>query len=153
MIKILQYGNPILEQLSTEVTDVKDKEVLKLIDEMVKLLDREQEHSAGLSAPQVGKLLRIAICRRTDLEEKREGKSRKKLKAEWEVMINPKIVEKSKEDHEAWEGCLSINYGDLFGKVSRPKEIKVEYLDRDGNKKEIAAVDFFSHVFNMRLII
>jgi len=148
MLKIIQYGNPILEERSLEVTDYNNKEIQNLIDEMLKVLDKEKDHSAGLSAPQVSNLLRIAICRRTDIEEKLVGKAKKEkiTNPDWEVMINPELVYTGKEISINWEGCLSINYGDLFGKVPRSKEIEVKYLDRVGNYKNLKAEGFFSHV-------
>ena len=61
----------------------------------------------------------------------------------------PKItlqITKSKLKSIHWEGCLSVNDGDLFGKVQRSKEIEVEYIDIMGKVKKIGASDFFSHV-------
>ncbi len=141
MLKILQYGSPTLEKKSLKVKDVKDKKIHTLIEEMLKVLDKEKEHSAGLSAPQVGKLLRIAICRRFDLEEESNS-----LDPIWEIMINPKILSKSREMSTKWEGCLSINYGELFGEVERSNEIEVEYIDLNGKKQNIKANGFLSHI-------
>ncbi len=144
MKKILQYGSPILETPSTDVKDIKDAKVQNIINEMLKILKVEADRSAGLSAPQIGELLNIAICRRTDLEN--SDLNTKPENIDWEVMVNPKIISKSKSKSTHWEGCLSINDGDLFGRVERPKEIEVEYIDITGRIKKIGAKDFFSHV-------
>lgn len=144
MKKILQYGSPILETPSTDVEDIKDAKVQNIINEMLKILKVEADRSAGLSAPQIGELLNIAICRRTDLEN--SDLNTKPENIDWEVMVNPKIISKSKSKSTHWEGCLSINDGDLFGRVERPKEIEVEYIDITGRIKKIGARDFFSHV-------
>jgi peptide deformylase len=144
MRKIIQYGNPKLETRSVEVPDITDPKVSKLIDEMLEVLEKEKDHSAGLSAPQVGENLRIAICRRLDIEESLENKNKKS--AIWEVMINPVITKKSSQKSVRWEGCLSINYGDLFGEVERAKEVEVEYTDLEGKKKKLTARDYFAHV-------
>jgi len=147
MLKIIQYGNPILEQKSKEVKDHKDPKVQTLIAEMLKVLDKEQDHSAGLSAPQVSELLRIAICRRTDLEERDNPESKKKKqKPVWEVMINPELIYKSPETSVNWEGCLSINYGDLFGRVPRARDVEVKFLTPEGETKTLKATGFFSHI-------
>lgn len=142
MKKILQYGSPILEQTSKDVESIKDPKIEKTINEMLKIMHAEADRSAGLSAPQIGELVNIVICRRTDLET-----AKTKLdKITWEVMVNPKIIKSSKATSINWEGCLSINNGDLFGKVERPKEVEVEYLDITGKIKKLTAVNFFSHV-------
>ena len=101
--------------------------------------------AAGLSAPQIGVLQRIAICKRVDLETK-EKKNKIDDEKLWVVMINPEITNQSKELSTRWEGCLSINYGDLFGKVTRPKSVEVEYFDLKGSRKKLKAEGYFSHI-------
>ncbi len=155
MLKILQYGNPILETKSEKVKEWNDPKIKQLIDDMLEVLEAHGDGGAGLSAPQVGVLKRVAICRRLDLEEKRdkkveavEGESKGEVEFNpiWEIMINPEIIKKSEKKSVFWEGCLSINQGDLFGEVSRPADVTVGFMDKDGNKKSIAAKGYFSHV-------
>lgn len=146
-IKIVQYGNPVLEQPSIEVSDPTSEEIKNLVSDMMQALKTHGDGAAGLSAPQIGVLKQVAICRRMDLEE--AGKSNRRI--QWEVMINPKKTYESKEMSTRWEGCLSINYGDLFGKVTRPREIEVEYFDLDGNKKKLKASEYFAHVVGHEL--
>ena len=50
------------------------------------------------------------------------------------VLINPEVLQSSDETNEYEEGCLSIP--DQFGMVTRPAEVRVGYLDRDGNPQE-----------------
>src|SRR5258706_10289699 len=133
--KILQYGNPILEQKSEKVSDIQTPEIKELIEDMLDTLSDHEDHGAGLSAPQIGILKRVVICRRLDLEEKKEkAKTKKENKEEipWEIMINPEVISKSATLTEYWEGCLSINNGDLFGAVARPSQVKVKYSTPDG---------------------
>lgn len=144
MKKILQYGSPVLEMQSKMVEDLNDPKVDKVINEMLKILNVESDRSAGLSAPQIGELLTIAVCRRTDLEK--PGERVKNDKINWEVMINPVLTYKSDMKSTNWEGCLSVNFGDLFGKVERPFEVEVEYYDIFKKKKKLGAKGFFSHV-------
>ena len=140
MRKILQLGDPRLEKQSKDVIDIKSKEVQNLIDEMIEVLNSDPEKSAGLSAPQIGENLNIAICRMID------SKSDSDKKPNWEIMINPKITKSSKPKSVFWEGCLSIQEGNLFGKVARPETVSVKYFDREGNKKELEASDYLSHI-------
>lgn len=142
--KIVQYGNPVLEQVSEKIEDPKSQETKDLVNNMFKALREHGDGAAGLSAPQIGVLKRATICRRMDLEP--QGKKMKDSDMIWEIMINPEIINTSKELSTRWEGCLSINYGDLFGKVTRPKYIEVEYYDLEGNKKTLKASDYFAHI-------
>lgn len=136
--KILQFGNPILQHLSLEVSDINSSEVKEVVDKLFTALSDSGDLAAGISAPQIGILKRIAICRRMDIEKEGE-----KI---WEIMINPKIIKESPEKSTNWEGCLSINYGNLFGKVTRPKKVEVEYFNLDGKKKQLSAKDYFAHI-------
>lgn len=143
-LKILQIGNPILETPTKRVEDHKSKTIQKLIDDMIDTCRADIDRTAGISAPQVGKSLALSICRRFDKGDEID---------EWEVMINPEIVGESVEKTVVWEGCLSIGKGDkaIYGPVSRPKEIKVRYLDREGKNQELLAKEYFSHVVQHEL--
>ena len=44
-------------------------------------------------------------------------------------LINPEILERSKDEQVIMEGCLSVP--GKQGEVSRPKKVKVKYYDRD----------------------
>lgn len=140
MAKILQIGNPILEETSKEVDFPLTKNDKELIKEMLKIVNSDPEKTAGLSAPQIGKAKRIIICRRVDKERGRNPK------ISWEVMINPVITEFSDKKSSFWEGCLSVKEGEIFGRVSRPDKIEFTYFDVNGEKKELSAKGYFSHV-------
>lgn len=144
--RVVQIGNPVLNEktIEVDVSKIQSEETKKIIADMFLTLEDHKETGAGLSANQIGYSVRIAICRRMDLEDRRKDK--KELEPIWEVMINPQITKKSKEMSTEWEGCLSINFGDLFGQVTRPSVITVEYFDEKGNKKELEAAGYFSHV-------
>lgn len=140
-VKILQYGSPVLEEKAKEVTDPTSVEIQELIKKMFDALEDHKRSGAGIAAPQIGIGKRIAIIRRMDLEEKNKNQKRK-----WEIIINPVIKSKSKETSTEWEGCLSINSGKLFGEVTRPKIVEIEYIDEKGTKKSLKADGYFSHV-------
>ena len=48
-------------------------------------------------------------------------------------MFNPEVVARSEETNVYEEGCLSIP--DQFAEVTRPKEVEVRWIDRDGNEQ------------------
>jgi peptide deformylase len=75
----------------------------------------------GLAAPQVGRTERLAVV---EVDDNRI------------VMINPEIVADDGSD-KAEEGCLSIP--DLFGDVTRPAQVTLRALDRDGIPFELNA--------------
>jgi len=56
-------------------------------------------------------------------------------------MINPVIIEKDGSEIFQ-EGCLSIP--GVYEEVERAKHVKVEYLDREGNKQTIEDDDFLA---------
>ena len=56
--------------------------------------------------------------------------------------INPIIKSKSKETSIYEEGCLSLP--ETFIEIERPKKCTVEYIDKDGKKKEIKCDDLLS---------
>lgn len=66
---ILQIGNPVLESLSKEVKFPLDKKTKLLLQDLKDTAKSVGEKGAGLSAPQIGNDLRMAICRRVDIEE------------------------------------------------------------------------------------
>ena len=107
---ILTEGEPTLNKVSREVTKF-DNRLHILIDDMIDtLLDA---NGAGLAAPQVGVLRRVAVV---DTGE------------EILELINPQILEQSGEQ-TGMEGCLSVP--GKYGIVTRPNFVKVRAQDRD----------------------
>ena len=49
-------------------------------------------------------------------------------------MFNPQIMAQSDETSSYEEGCLSIP--DHYGQVTRPAEVTVTWLDRDGTQQQ-----------------
>lgn len=126
MLKIVTVPNKILTTPSKPVKKITPK-LKKLIQEMIKLLskgERGKPLGVGLSAPQVGHLLRVFIAY--------SKKSRRYL-----TFINPKILWRSKrkvlgvpDSKNQFEGCLSIP--GVWGKVRRHKKIKLFYQTLKG---------------------
>jgi peptide deformylase len=141
--KIVQYGNPILETSTKKIQFPLSHEDEILIDALIRNLNKKLQSGAGLAAPQLGISKRICVVRRFDLEETRSKNNR----VIYEVLINPEIIYASKELSYEWEGCLSVNHGELWAYISRPKHIKVKYYDRSGSEKIVEARDYQSHIF------
>lgn len=82
-----------------------------------------------LAAPQIGKNIRMVATTQWK-ESKKEGSPDKFL---WEkIMINPEIIEKSKDTICTEEGCLSLP--GITGDVRRYKQITLKYSDLKGKK-------------------
>lgn len=133
--EIVQLGFPTLTQKSQKVSDFDDPKITNLVIDLLDTVKGAGENAAGLAANQIGELYRITVIQRVD-----------KQANDWEVLINPRILKKSCELSTMWEGCLSIGNGNLFGQVTRPRVVEVEYFDQNGNLKKFSASDFFSHL-------
>jgi peptide deformylase len=81
----------------------------------------------GLAAIQIGEPKRIVTM---DLAKKDEPKQP-------QVFINPELISHSSDKNIHEEGCLSIP--EYYEEVERPADVKVRYLDLDGNKHEVEA--------------
>ena len=79
----------------------------------------------GLAAVQVGVLKRILVIDVSSKDEKKEPLS----------FINPIIKKVSNKTSVYEEGCLSIP--DTFIEIERPKICEVEYIDINGNMKNL----------------
>ncbi|MBX3498258.1 MAG: peptide deformylase [Alphaproteobacteria bacterium] len=122
ILSIITAPDPRLKQLSAPVAEV-DAEIRQLMDDML-----ETMHAApgiGLAAPQVGVLKRVIVLE-IDREETKVGPL---------FMANPEIVDASDDDAIYNEGCLSVP--EHYADVTRPAEVTVRYLDRDGTRQEL----------------
>lgn len=130
-MKIIYYGDPVLREVSKEVTEITD-ETRKILDEMLETM--REESGVGLAANQVGLTQRFFVC-------EAEGKVKK--------IINPEIVEAGEEEVEMEEGCLSIP--GIYKRVKRPEKIKVKYLNEKGETVEEELDGFWARVFQHEL--
>lgn len=125
ILKIREIGDPVLRTRAKKVQEINEK-TNKLIEDMIKTMKNNE--GIGLAAPQIGVSQRIIVI---DFQNKIK------------VWINPEII--FKEGFKiAEEGCLSVP--DRTGLVKRAKFIKVDYLDRNGQKKTIKAEDLLARI-------
>jgi len=102
-----------------------DAELRRLIDDMFETM--YEAPGIGLAAIQVGVPKRVITM---DLHKKDEPKDP-------HVFINPEILWTSEERAMYEEGCLSIP--EFYEEVERPALVRVAYLDREGQKRELEA--------------
>ncbi|MFL6247058.1 MAG: peptide deformylase [Thermoanaerobaculia bacterium] len=121
ILPIRKYGDDVLREATTPIAEI-DAPLQKLIDDMIDTMYAAP--GVGLAANQVGVSRRLMII---DLSVgKRPG--------ECHVFINPEIIESEGEITEE-EGCLSIP--DFVEVVTRPERVKLRYLDRNGEQREM----------------
>lgn len=123
------YGSKTLRTKSEPVKKISNR-IKNLIKDMYETM--ASKNGIGLAAPQIGVNLRVIVIN-VPVEKKNYIMS----------LINP-IIKKKEGAVEFEEGCLSIP--DIYINITRPKKIKIEYLDEDGQKKEIEAEDLLARV-------
>ena len=122
--QILTEPNKILREKSLSVENV-DKDIQILMDDMLETMYAAP--GIGLAAIQVGIPKRVIVL---DIKQKEGQKNPIYL-------VNPEIIEKSKNNSTYEEGCLSVP--GQFAEIDRPDKCHVKYLDYYGEKKEIKA--------------
>ena len=123
---IVKYGDEVLTKKCRKV-EVFDERITALVEDLFEAL--YDTGGAGLAAPQVGVLRRIAVI---DIGD-----------GPYEL-INPEIISMSGEQTGA-EGCLS--YPGQFGIVTRPNYVKVRAQDRFGNWHEYEGEELLARAF------
>ena len=119
---IITVPNEILKRISEPIEKI-GKNEKKLVKDLFDTMYASK--GIGLAAVQVGILKRILVI---DVSTKDEQKKPISL-------INP-IIKRLSDDTSIYEeGCLSIP--ETFIEIERPKICEIEYIDLDGNKKEL----------------
>ena len=129
-IPLIYAPNDIFRKKAAEVSVVDDA-LRKLIDSMFETL--YLAHGVGIGANMVGVLKRIAIV---DIQE---NNIRTPL-----TFINPQITWRSDEMQSYEEASLS--FPGISAQISRPKAIKLTYLDYQGKPQEMEAEGFLATV-------
>ena len=111
--EILLLGNPVLRMKSQRVKKINEtvREIITDLSDTLERFRKTNGFGRGISAPQIGCSVRIIhINIGTSL-----------------VLINPKIVGRSRETMRLWDDCFS--FPDIMVKLKRYKKIKVKYFD------------------------
>jgi len=123
---IVKHGDDVLTKKCRKV-EVFDQRLCDLVEDLFDTL--YDSGGAGLAAPQVGVLRRIAVV---DIGD-----------GPYEL-INPEIIETDGEQYGA-EGCLS--YPGQFGMVKRPNYVKIKAQDRNGMWHEYEGEELLARAF------
>lgn len=119
ILPIYLYGQPVLRKEAEEVPA--DYPALPELAQNM-YLTMEKANGVGLAAPQVGLALRMFVVDGNGLSEEYP-----ECAGVRRCMINPELVEASKETNVKEEGCLSIP--GIYESVKRPDWIVINYLD------------------------
>jgi len=141
ILRITQYGEPILREAGKPVTQFDDK-LEKLANDMFETM--HDANGIGLAAQQIGRALQFFVV---DLSPP-EGESanfeysldnrRPPLDLIMPIALaNPKITIIDPTESSYEEGCLS--FPDVRGNVDRPVGVRCEYQDLKGNPHVIEA--------------
>ena len=122
--KIIIEPDPILRKKSESLEQV-DNELRKLMDDMLKTMYAAP--GIGLAAVQVGILKRLIV-----IDVSKDDNKKAPL-----FLVNPQIIYKSKNTSIHEEGCLSLP--GHFAEIERPSECHIDYLDYNGEKKNLKA--------------
>ena len=119
---IVLHPDPRLKKVCAPVPEVDDSVRALMRDMLQTMYDAP---GIGLAAPQVGILSRVIVmdCAKGEDEE-----------PDPIGLANPVITWSSEETREHEEGCLSIP--ELFGMVTRPSSVRVQFLNREGAEEE-----------------
>lgn len=119
-------GDPILNKVCKEVKKLTPM-LETLIEDMLETM--YQANGAGLAAPQVGVLKRIAVADIGDGPV---------------VMVNPRIIAQDGEQ-TAEEACLSLP--GKAGQVTRPNHVVIRAFDKHMEEYEMEATEMLARTF------
>ncbi len=115
--KIIGLPDTKIRESSKEITSF-DMYLEKIIKDLIETSEIQKDPPAlGMAAPQIEVFKRVFVA---------------KIRNKFRPFLNPSITKYSKRQSALLEGCFSVL--GLFGQVTRPAEIDVEYQDRHGKK-------------------
>src|SRR5437867_3207764 len=123
--------DPIVRQKAKKVGKA-DAQIRALIADLIASM--RAAPGVGLAAPQAGVPLRVAVV---EIEKKLF------------TLVNPEIVERSKETQTGPEGCLSIP--GYWADVERAMKVRVRALDKSGKRFTTTAEGFLARAFQHEL--
>ena len=136
--KIAQMGEPVLRRKAAPIdpSEIGSPFIQTLIDDMIETM--HDADGAGLAAPQVYESLQLCV-----IEVDQNPRYPQFEPIPLTVLINPVLtplvgadgVLSAEDSFQMYEGCLSVP--GMRGQVVRPRQVRVQALDRDGK-----ALDF-----------
>jgi peptide deformylase len=147
-LSITQAGEEVLRQAARELAR---EEILGASTQQIIADMRDAVRAApgvGLAAPQIGVALRLAVIE--DREEYHAKATAEQLAERgrspvpFHVIVNPRIVQRSGETAEFFEGCLSVP--DYTAIVARARSVTVECLNERAEAVRIEASGWYARI-------
>lgn len=127
------YGDEVLREPAQPVDKV-DERIRTLAKDMMETMRRER--GVGLAAQQVGSTDALCVIDvPLDMDRSEDGVVHNPGVTMPLVLVNPEIVDFSKETETGDEGCLS--FPGIFAPVKRSVEVTVKFLDLKGKPQEL----------------
>ena len=138
ILKVARIGHPVIRAAARQVPaeTIRTPEFQRLVDDMVETM--HEYDGVGLAGPQVHVGLRVAVL------EVPASDDRSRTAVPLMTIVNPKLTPAGEEKVPGWEGCLSVP--DLRGIVPRFRRLRLEALDREGQRIDLEAEGFFARV-------
>ncbi|MEG1254581.1 peptide deformylase [Clostridium sp.] len=127
---IVQYGDEHLNKVCDTVVEI-NEEIKNLIKDLKDTLATVD--GVGLASPQIAVNKRVVLI---DISTDNTSPI---------ILINPRVLESSKETVKDYEGCLS--YVGHEGIVGRPVKMVVEALNEEGKLIQYKVENFMARVF------
>ncbi|HSW85405.1 MAG TPA: peptide deformylase [Candidatus Saccharimonadales bacterium] len=140
-LKIVRLGHPALRNKSKTVSnsELKTNKFQSFLDNLAEIC--EKNAGAGIAAPQVDVNKRVIVI----YVDPKNPRYPDKKPFPLTIIINPKIVKKSKQVKEDWEGDLSCNFRAM---VPRSVSCEIVGLNRKAELvRFILKNDFHARVF------
>ena len=147
-LKIVQVGEPVLRQKARPLLqeEIGLPETQQLIEWMRETM--RDAPGVGLAAPQIGLAIQLAVIEdRTEYSQGVAAETmaqRERQQVAFHVLINPRIIERSEEQIEFFEGCLSL--AGFSALVKRSRTVTVEAMDESGQPRRIEARGWYARI-------
>jgi len=125
---VLQLGDPLLRQRAIAVRNPAAPEIHALVHHLADTLAHWRSttgYGRGIAAPQLGVLQRVIFLQLPGAEP-------------W-PLVNPEIIERSKEKIIVWDACLS--FLSIFMQVERHRQVTIHYQTLNGETLKFQAGD------------
>jgi peptide deformylase len=139
---ISEIGSPILRQRSDAIVNITDPQIDDLIVDLI--ATAHAANGVGIAAPQVASSLRLFI-----VASRPSPRYPLAPTMEPTAMINPEIIDRSRDLITGWEGCLSVP--GVRGLILRDSAIEVKYFTKHGELVRQELTGFIARIFQHEL--
>lgn len=132
VLQILEVPHPALTKKARLVgADEFGEDLRRFISDLAETMYAAP--GVGLAAPQVGDLRRIIVTDPGN-SKREEDENGRPTRPRFAAMVNPVVLEASRERIVWEEGCLSVP--DFNEDVARPRRVHVRWLDEHGRPQQ-----------------